>query len=315
MTRVTIRREPRTALTLLDVSSDDTGTLTDTATVSDGSLLLESTWSYGTGQTTAVLTDNYKFWSDGDFEGNAVNLGPWDSCTASIVSGASCGWTGSGNVFRIERKAGWAHCCACHDTNGPYFPTPTAGAYWAARFYVMNGTGQVQAEQHPHCFWGAGNIEGVHCAIYTNQTSGGDWNIAFMIDTAVPSRSWNLWLANASAGVTRAVLTANTWYRYEWIMHWLTNHTFRIYPRLYDMSGTLLYDADSWRESDGPFLTCNAYYAAGGYFDIGDDDTSRERVRYFTVGNGQSGNYPGTYYYVADLALKMATSTTDFIGP
>ena len=109
-----------------------------------------------------------------------------------------------------------------------------------------------------------------------------------------------------------SLLQNGTWYRYEWQMEYVTATSYRIWPRVYDMAGTLLFDATHYRQSDYPSSgphSLATWYAAGNTFGFSDVSLARR------VGLGNEGppSSPsnGQYWYHARLAISLG----GWIGP
>jgi hypothetical protein len=250
--------------------------------------LLAVNWGTATGNSVAAVGDGGK---------GVMRWCNWPE-VLNVAPGNTVGWSRTANVLSVRSIQNCGHVEFPN-----LFPLPTDGQqqYWAVRYYVMNGIGQTDTKQHPHCFWPVGAIEIVHTGI-SALNANGDWNHRLEVGvTHFPM-----------SGASRRVLTGGTWYRYEFIMHWVNATQFRIYPRLYDMAGNLLNDYTTWEHEDGVY-TLQEYYAAGNYFTRRSDSGDPNNIRDLSFGMGQAGR-SNQYYYVADAAFALVTSASDFIG-
>jgi hypothetical protein len=266
-------------------------------------LLLHATWSTAVGNTVQAVTDGGKardpFWCQ------------WENVLA-VVPGGPLGWTSTPNVLRVQSNNGCGHV-----EFEDLFPLPTAQEqFWAVRYYVMNGVGQTDTKMHPHCLWPVGAIEAVHTGIEAISGGDGDWFHraswgAGGYNHPAGSGGPNFpWYPHDGAGRRR--LTAGYWFRYEFILHWLDETRYRVYPRLYDVDGTLLNDHTSWRHSDGAG-TFAEYYAAGNSFTRSASSDGADHIRTLSFGMGQAGVSNG-YYYVADVAAATVAGIDAHLG-
>ncbi len=123
---------------------------------------------------------------------------------------------------------------------------------------------------------------------------------------------FNNWRPGPSAGGGEAPLTNGVWYRYEWQIQYLSALVYRIYPRIYNMAGTLLYDYTSYYQNDnigGTSKSLQTWYETDGKaFGI----TNASDAKDFGIGNegpgGSSDN--GQHWYIANVAL----STSSWLG-
>jgi hypothetical protein len=281
-------------------------------------ILADLDWTTGTGTSLSVLQDD-----NSPNNGNAYATGSGGPVAAgeasawgcpetfSVVAGSSVGLpAGLGNALSFEMFAGCSHVQFPH-----IFPLPQDGQdqYWAVRAYYRNDTGQTDTEQHPHCFWPVGTIEGVHCQIIAQPSGNGNW---------LPgARHWD---SNAAFpfgaypfnGSSRLWLTRDLWYRYEWIMHWRNATQYRVYIRLYDSDDvTLLADETNYAHTDIPSQTLAGWYAASAdnWFTRRSGSPNVNNIRTLSFGNGQSKTN-GSFYRVAKATVALVTSASDFIG-
>jgi hypothetical protein len=280
-------------------------------------ILADLDWTTGTGTSLAVLQDD-----DNPNNGNAYAQGSGGPVAAgeaaawgcpthmSVVDGASVGLpSGFGNALTWQMLAGCGHVQFPH-----IFPLPQDGEdqYWACRAYYRNDTGQTETEQHPHCLWPVGNIEGVHCLIDAQSGGNGNWSPRWRVS---PGATFPFGLRPFS-GTNVIWLQRDLWYRYEWIMHWRNATQFRAYLRLYDADDvTLLADENNYAHTDVPSLSLASWYAASpdNWFVREASSLDVNNIRTLSFGNGQSKTN-GSFYRVAKAAIALVTSTSDFIG-
>jgi len=257
-----------------------------------------SDWSTATGTSDNALRDGGKW--------NTLYCAQ-AATVLTVVAGNTVGWTKTPNVLRLQ-QLGASGCGTLERLNA----VPLSTSHWG-RFYFRNdeiGT------QHNHVVtynpgvgapiqtalwnrWGAS--DGVNIFIRTYYTAAG-------ASTTYPR---NVWSIGTNGVVGRDRLAHGTWYRYEWHMEYVTSTTYRIWPRIYDMAGTLLYDATRFYQSDYPTSGTHSlatWYAAGNAFGFTDVALGRR----FGLGNEGPGGSTSTggYWYHADVAL----STSGWIG-
>jgi hypothetical protein len=261
--------------------------------------LLTVNWGTGTGNSVDAVGDGGK---------GIMRWCNWPD-VLNVVPGAGVGWTRTANVLSIRSIQSCGHV-----EFENLFPLPVDGQeqFWAVRYHVMNGVGQTDTKMHPMCLWPVGRIEAVHTQIFHNngQFANGDWEhgAGFGYGSGLPVGHWR----PITASNTPRRLTAGTWYRYEFIMHWINATQFRVYPRLYDMNGTLLNDYTTWEYTDIG-LTLEEWYNAGNYFTRRQDSGDPNNIRTLSFGMGQAG-VSNQYYYVADAAFALVNNAGAFIG-
>lgn len=118
------------------------------------------------------------------------------------------------------------------------------------------------------------------------------------------------WYPGIESGAGDQEVALDTWYRYEWFIQYTSADNYRIYPRLYNAAGTLLYDADTYYPVNASPATesLTDYYAAGNVFGV----VSTANAREFAVGYEGPGGAPDNS---ATLHLAaLAFSTAGWIG-
>lgn len=253
-----------------------------------------SDWSTATGTSDNALRDGGK-WNTAYCAQAATVL--------SVVPGGPVGWTKTANVLRLQ-QLGASGCGTLEKVDA----VPLSTSHWGRLYFRNDEIGT----QHNHVVtynpgvgapiqtalwnrWGA--PDGVNIFIRTYYTSTG-------AGTAYPTNVWSIGTQNVFG---RDRLAHGTWYRYEWHMEYVTATTYRIWPRIYDMSGTLLYDATRFYQSDYPTSGTHSlatWYAAGNSFGFTDVSLGRR----FGLGNEGPGGSTSTggYWYHADVALSTA---------
>lgn len=257
-------------------------------------VVFSSDWGTATGTTDAALRDG----------------GKWNTLycqqagqTLTVIPGNSVGWTRTPNVLRLQ-QLGPNSCGTLEKTD----LLPVSTSHWG-RFYFRNDE---TVTQHNHvatynpgvgapiqlAFWNRnGAATGVSIFLRTYYRSNG-------VLSEYPTNIWFIGTANQSA-VAR--LAHGTWYRYEWHMEYVTPTTYRIWPRIYDMSGQLLFDANRFFQSDYPQSgphSLASWYAAGNTFGFTDVNLGR-RLGLGNEGPGGTTN-TGGYWYHADVAISTA---------
>lgn len=96
------------------------------------------------------------------------------------------------------------------------------------------------------------------------------------------------------------------------MMEYVTPTTYRIHPRIFDMSGRLLHDDATYFQNDYPqsgTASLASWYAAGDAFGFSDVSLATR----FGLGNEGPATSPssGEFWYHADVALSLE----GWIGP
>jgi len=261
-----------------------------------GTFAFSSDWSSGTGNSNSALRDG----------------GKWDNIycqqaptVMSVVSGASVGWTKTANVLRLQ-QLGPNGCGMLEKANA----VPVSTTHWG-RFYFRNDEVGTH-HHHVATYYPVGQIQ---VALWSRYGTAAGVNIFlrtyYQSNAASTQYPLNVWSMGTSGRSALDFLPNGVWYRYEWMMEYVTPTTYRIWPRIYDMAGTLLYDATRFFQSDYPQSGSHSlasFYAAGNTFGV----TNAQLARAFGIGNEGPAisNSTGGFWYHADVAL----STTGWIG-
>ena len=251
-----------------------------------------SQWGTALGNSEEALTDG------GSWD-RLVTCGGSFFNVAEVISGASVGWTRTANVLRVQQR-GATECGNVERIHA----VPASTTHWG-RFYFRNDERQT-SHGHPVTYNCCGDIQIVPWA-RIGQPDG------VVVGTGAENQPYPLNVFYAGAeGESRHHLPHRTWFRYEWMIEYLTENTFRIYPRIYNMEDELLYDVESFFQNDYPqsgFQTLKSMYDGGSVGVVRNLDLARN----FGLGNeGPGGSVNnGQNWYIADVAL----STAGWIGP
>jgi hypothetical protein len=242
-------------------------------------LLFSSDWSTATGTGDTAVSDG----------------GKWDAslCPASradvlaVVASDGLGWSRTTNVLQVTMR-GNTGCgrCLIDDV------VPASTSHFG-RFYWRNDETEV-TNLHPTSYPTGVGGETIQIVPWGREGTASGHRIT-MTGGFQPK---------ASGQMFGALLTNGVWYRYEWHIEFLTALTYRIYPRIYNASDTLLYDATGYFSSDFPWTqSLKAYYDGGGSFSIGNAEWARE----FSLGNeGPNVSVDnGEHWYFADVAFSL----------
>lgn len=249
-----------------------------------------SAWGTGTGNSDQATSDGGKWDTFYCWEGRPNVL--------SVVPGGPLGWERTPNVLAVRQTQ---ECGNIEKLN----TVPASTTHWGRFFFRNdeNATGHL----HPVTYNVSGTIQ-IAPWMRAGKTNGFDIGVGtsrygngISMEQLDVRRQW--WIP--------ALLTHGAWYRYEWMIEYINAISYRIWPRVYDMAGTLLYDASSYYHLDSqhqPNQTLAYFYEhelgpAGGTFGI----TNAELARNFGMGNegpGGSSN-TGGFWYHAQVALSL----------
>lgn len=253
-------------------------------------LVFSSDWSTDTGSSDAAVRDG----------------GAWDTVycnsfdqTLSVVEGSTVGFNRTANVLAVQ-QLGESTCGMLEKVDA----VPASTTHWG-RFYFRNDETST-IHNHVATYFPVGDIQ---VALW-NRFGAADGFRTFIRTyydelgngSTYPHDIWSPGLT----GVGAEQLDNATWYRYEWMMEYVTPTTYRIHPRIYDMGGSLLYDDASYFQNDYPQSGPNSletWYAAGNAFGFTDVALARN------VGLGNEGPAgsaaTGGFWYHADYALSL----------
>jgi hypothetical protein len=221
----------------------------------------------------------------------------------NVVAGNSVGWSLTPNVMRVTmlgtQCGGVSKLAAVPQRTSHY-----------VRFYFRNDETQ-NTNWHPTWYNCCGTIQMVPWS--RRGTSQGVFigpQIARAANGSDMPYPYNFWRPGVQ-GQGNRTLSNGTWYRYEYYLEYVSATGYRIYPRVYDMAGNLLYDVNAFFPSDyqGQGPTLAAYYAAGNAFGI----TDAQLATHFGMGNegpGGASNSGQSWYYA-----RVGISLNGWVGP
>jgi uncharacterized protein YjdB len=268
---------------------------TDSATVrvelpssTPGNLVFRSAWDTGVGNSDHFISDGGA-WPDYNYCWQTRNN------VLNVVAGSTVAWSRTANVLRIQQRGN----ADCGNIQLNPSPIPASTTHWG-RFYFRNDE-MSNMHMHPVTYNASGAIQMVPwMRIGTSQ------GVIIGVGTG-GSYPLNMFFAGTpKSGETRDHLPHRTWYRYEWMVEYVTLSSTRIWPRIYNMAGQLLYDANSFYQNDHPrsgSLSLAQHYANGYALPIGDVQLARR----FGLGNEGPGMSTASmeYWYIADVGLSL----------
>lgn len=224
-----------------------------------------------------------------------------------VIPGSSVGWTRTPNVMKIT-QLGPGPCADIETRNS----IPQGQDFYARMYIRYDDTSRTF---HPVTLNCCGDIQ---VALWSGRpgSSGSSYNPT-MLGTSPNGPHIggpNTGDPYAFGWIPSGGLPKSTWYRFEWFVDFYdSNNTsrIRIYPRIYNMSGTLVADSNAFRSGNtqtGP-MDLVAWYNAGNYYVV----TNLDLGRRFGLGNEGSGasTNTGLNWYYADVDI----STSGWVGP
>lgn len=258
---------------------------TPSITVGSASLVFESDWSTATGTGDSAVSDG-GLWDASLCPGGRTNV-------LSVVTAASVSYPNSTNVLRVT-MAGPTNCGRVLVDN----VVPASTTHWG-RFYWRNDETDT-LNLHPTSYPTGVGGESIEIVPWSREGLSGGHRIG------LGGQPWG----PGTSGVGPDTLTNGVWYRFEWEIEYLTALTYRIYPRIYNAAGTLLYDVSSYYSALFPFTqSLQAWYALGNSYSV----TNATWAREFSMGNEgpATSTNNGEHWYYANVAI----STSGWIGP
>lgn len=253
-------------------------------------LVFASDWGTETGNSLVAVTDDSAW--DNTY---CTTLGD----TLEVIEGSRVGWTKTANVLRIQQLG--ETCGMLEKTNA----VPVSTTHWG-RFYFRNDE-TASTHNHVATYFPVGDIQ---VALWNRQGSPAGLSVFlrtyYAEDGSGTMYPTYLWSAGTDA------LSNGVWYRYEWMMEYVTPTTYRIHPRIYDLDGRLLFDEANFFQADYPQSGSDSlatWYAADLAFGFSDVALARN----VGIGNeGPAGSAStGGYWYHADYAVSLE----GWIGP
>jgi len=274
-----------------------------------GDVVFESNWSTALGTSDAAIRDGGR-WDAADDAGNNPGAG---GPIMEVVSGGPQGYA---NALRIQQRGGCDNCWA-NVRQDDFLPQSTD---FYVRYYMRNddtshaGDHVVTVDFQKYVNltymrkerWGSGPTEWyflISHHAFLEPTSG------CTLDSDPNNYLWyhsSPW--NADVGVaTPPQLVLGQWYRFEYFVHFTSDTSMQVYPRVYDASGALLFDDRDFRQQEynpdkpGQDQTLASYYAAGNDFCV--DPTA---MNDFDMGNNSQGgaDSTGLYWYYAGVQIR-----------
>jgi hypothetical protein len=228
--------------------------------------------------------------------------------TLDVVSAASVGANQGtlagypGNVLRMRmRQRGWGQMTAPE-------AVPASTTHYG-RIYYRSDAGRRSGHGSGYIASGGGGSFD-HWQMLSLEHHGGS-------DAAAPLR-WAIRTAGPypQGRFYSPALSKGTWYRFEWQIEYVTATTVRVWPRIYDLGGTLLYDSDDFR-SDDSFSDLTTFWRSNTLL-LGapDDAVNADEARDFSLGledPSDAGGYdPATPAYIYVTGLDFSSS--DWLG-
>lgn len=271
--------------------------ITDTATVTVSgagpSAVFASDWSTATGTSLTAIQDG----------------STWDnySCASSlldVVAGSGVGFTETTNVLRCDLDG--VNCRLIQKQEA----VPASTTHWG-RIYFRSGLTSTINLDHILAYnniHGGTAIQAVPFALWraSGAPSAGRWKMGVFVNGG--GYPYNRWASPE--------LDNDTWYRIEWEMEYVSATYYRMWPRIYSLAGTLLYDSDDFGPSDGQPGTLTAFngdnpagFELAGVLNGGSADATLAR-RFGLGNNGPNQLDSGQSWYFA----KVGLSTDGWLG-
>jgi hypothetical protein len=236
-----------------------------------------------------------------------------------VVPGSGLGWSRTPNILRVEHTGRSVDCGAIQRRE----VVPAQTSHWG-RLYFRSDNRSWDGPQHNFSYNFVGDIQ----AVFFNPSGNAQgWRVNFLFDYAGDGQHWmskshpewrfGAWHLKSGPGsnTNHIRLPHGEWFRYEWELRYVTPTTIRFYPRIYNMAGELLYDANDFYTNYGEQMSLQQWYDSngagtgsnGGVF--GYHPTSgAERMRHIGIGNEgrpQSDATASQFWYVADFAISL----------
>lgn len=246
--------------------------------------LFRSEWSTALGANDRAQSDGGK-WDNFICDTTGRNR------VLSVIRGSEVGWTATPNVLQVTSH-GETACGLVEVTKAV-----PEGINFYIRMYIRVEDAN-QPSFHSVNLNALGDIQTPLWAIW-DASERVDYNPKLTLHKTTPSpyRDWR----------PREKLRQGVWYRFEWFVE-LVNvsaRTARIWPRIYDMAGNLLYDASSFVDYAEPTTTLQLYYEEGGTTRFTDLNLARR------FGLGYEGTATakdlGRKWYYAAVELRSDT--------
>jgi hypothetical protein len=258
------------------------------------STVFASQWNGATGTSATAV-------SDGGTWDRRVECNGGIASVMSVVSGTSVGWTQTPHVLRLTQRGS----SLCGNIERTQSTVPASTTHWGRMYFRNDETSN--SHWHPVTYNAVGAIQIVPWARFAT-ASGVKIGVGTSRDErgATLGYPYNLWFPANGPGREPVALQHGRWYRYEWEIRYVTAMSYRIYPRIYDMNGTLLYDYRSFYQNDNASGSASKslqtwYEVDNRAFGITDPNLARN----FGIGNEGPANSTdsGGSWYFASVAL------------
>jgi len=279
--------------TITATSEGRSGSANVTATVTtpepepappSGEVLFRSSWNSGTGNGDAAVSDG----------------GIWPAlvCPAfarqpvlSVVPGSQIGWTATANVLQVTNR-GSEYCGQVETRN----QLPQGQDLFIRMYIRVENESQINF--HPVDLNCCGDIQVPLWSIDRPQAG-----VSYVPRMIIKPRD-----GRGDQRFSPPALAQRQWYRFEWHVDYVSGGRSRVYPRIYDLAGTLLYDADDYRHQDTG-QTLQAFYDAGGYNTFSNLDLAR-RFAIGYEGSAMARDNGALWYYAA-----VEIRSDSWVGP
>lgn len=258
--------------------------------ISTGSIsfVFSSDWLTATGRTNSAITDGGAF--DGQACGDQSSVGNPSGIIVTADSLSAPSALSGLNAFQLAMVG--SDCCMIQANDA----LPISTTHWG-QFWVVNNENATKND-HPvayHNIHGSDPIQAVPWQRYGN-VGGSAWQMGV---PGAGSYPYNRFYSPN--------LTLGAWYRYEWMMEYLTATTFRFYPRIYNASGTLLYDVNNYTAEGG--TTLQEWYDVPNVLTLGGDGSAsaQELARNFGIGNEGPDGAPDNDLTWSYAGLRLST--------
>lgn len=194
-----------------------------------------------------------------------------------ITPGSPLGWTLTPNVARVTVPDTTTHCTGMEVTPAAL---EVGQSYYVRLYARVDSTGPAGSGSptlHPVSVVHAGNIQAVYWSI--RDVTAAAYRPVMQTDFAAAGFDGTCDLRWAPP----ALLPKRAWHRFEWHVEFVNvraaDADVRIWPRIYDQAGALLYDAETYRRAPGwcgsATETLAQFYARGGLLRFDDVSLSR----------------------------------------
>jgi len=253
--------------------------------------VFQSNWSAATGTDDSAVLDGGKW--DNYYCAPSVR-----AQVLSVVSGAPHGWTLTPNVMQVTNSGG-SFCGKVANQNA----IPTTGSYYLRVYVRVTGASGNGNSNHSMSLNGTGDYQAALWAV--SEPNNGN--------TYAPRLRLYENVGGSPHGYGGPTLTQGQWYRFEWHVEYYDPANplrARIWPRVYDMAGTLVGDASAYRSyAEGPARTLAQDYAAGAYLPVRSRDLARILAMGYE-GNTFNDNLAARWYFAG-----VEARTDRFPGP